>query len=412
MPVRTMVFRVAILVCVFLGLLGILGRASPASAQTQTAVEYYYADWNFYFVTAFPDEIAALDGGAFGGAWKRTGQTFDVWPDLTGDAVPTCRFFSVVFAPRSSHFYTPYADECASLKAGTAWQFEAIAFYVLLPDADGHCPPGTAILYRLYNNGMGGAPNHRFTTSAATFNEMQSAGWIFEGDGRTGAFACVPAGPVVPSPIAGFWGGTTGTGLMVYGIVLDDGSFYFLYIAPDSSSLKLVQGTSTAANGAFQSNFAKSFEFSAVGLDANNAAMAGSYAAQSALSGTVTLGESSDTFSTTYDNSYEQPASLPAAAGTYSGIVASTAGLQPIVLSLGTTGAISGFGAGCLFSGTVAPHGAVNVLDISISYSGATCSLGAQTVTGIAGYDDADRGIIVMAVDATRTAAFLFVGAK
>src|SRR6516164_425430 len=88
-----------------------LAFAGWATAQTQTAVEYYYADWNFYFVTAFPDEIAALDGGAFGGAWKRTGQTFDVWPDLTGDAVPTCRFFSVVFAPRSSHFYTPYADE-------------------------------------------------------------------------------------------------------------------------------------------------------------------------------------------------------------------------------------------------------------------------------------------------------------
>ncbi|HET7200265.1 MAG TPA: hypothetical protein VFI80_05565, partial [Burkholderiales bacterium] len=43
---------------------------------TTAAVEYYYSDWNFYFETAFPDEIAALDGGAFGGAWKRTGQTF------------------------------------------------------------------------------------------------------------------------------------------------------------------------------------------------------------------------------------------------------------------------------------------------------------------------------------------------
>src|SRR5262249_20377698 len=50
----------------------------PANATAQ-AVEYYYADWNYYFVTAFPDEIASLDAGAFNGNWKRTGQSFKVW---------------------------------------------------------------------------------------------------------------------------------------------------------------------------------------------------------------------------------------------------------------------------------------------------------------------------------------------
>src|SRR5262249_1665052 len=154
--------------------------------------EYYYAEWNFYFVTSDPSEIAALDGGAFGGLWKRTGQTFSVWTGPANGALPTCRFFSVIFDPRSSHFYTPNAAECASLKAGNAWQYEGIAFYLLLPDANGNCPAGTTILYRLYNNGMGGAPNHRFTIRLAIFNQMRAAGWIVEGDGRTGAFACVP----------------------------------------------------------------------------------------------------------------------------------------------------------------------------------------------------------------------------
>jgi uncharacterized protein (TIGR03437 family) len=162
----------------------------PAIAQ---AVEYYFADWNFYFETAFPDEIAALDGGAFGGAWKRTGQTFDVWPSaLNPSAVPTCRFFSTIFAPKSSHFYTPFADECAGLRAGVAWQYEGIAFYVALADANGNCASGTIPLYRLYNNGMGGAPNHRYTTSLDIFNQMLSAGWLFEGNGITKVFACVP----------------------------------------------------------------------------------------------------------------------------------------------------------------------------------------------------------------------------
>jgi hypothetical protein len=165
---------------------------APVSDANATAVEYQYPAWNFYFVTASPEEILALDGGAFGGAWKRTGQSFDVWTDPTAGAFPTCRFFSTTFAPKSSHFYTPYPAECASLQAGTAWQFEGIAFYVQLPDADGLCPAGSIPLYRLFNNGMGGAPNHRYTTSIAIFGQMLAAGWSYEGNGTTQVFACVP----------------------------------------------------------------------------------------------------------------------------------------------------------------------------------------------------------------------------
>src|SRR3954451_16025760 len=97
-------------------ILGLFGIVKPAAAQTQTAVEYYYQAWDYYFVTSFPDEIAILDGGAFGGVWKRTGQTFDVWSGATTDHLPACRFFSTAFAPKSSHFYTPFASECDGLK--------------------------------------------------------------------------------------------------------------------------------------------------------------------------------------------------------------------------------------------------------------------------------------------------------
>jgi hypothetical protein len=169
----------------------VLSGAPSPPAGTAVAVEYYYADWNFYFETSFANEIAALDGGAFGGAWKRTGETFAVWPAPTGSAMATCRFFSN-FDPKSSHFYTPFANECASLKAGTVWQFEGIAFYVQLPDDGGACPSGTIPLYRAYNNGMGGAPNHRYTTSLAILGQMLAAGWVFEGNGITKVFACVP----------------------------------------------------------------------------------------------------------------------------------------------------------------------------------------------------------------------------
>jgi len=36
---------------------------------------------------------------------------------------------------------------------------------------------GTQPLYRIYNDGMGAAPNHRYTTDAGVFAEMQEDGW-------------------------------------------------------------------------------------------------------------------------------------------------------------------------------------------------------------------------------------------
>jgi hypothetical protein len=54
------------------------------------------------------------------------------------------------------------------------------------------CPAGTIPLYRAYDNGMGGAPNHRYTTSLTILNQMIAAGWTFEGNGNTMVFACVP----------------------------------------------------------------------------------------------------------------------------------------------------------------------------------------------------------------------------
>lgn len=164
----------------------------PPPPATSIAVEYYYADWDYYFVTAFADEVAVLDGGAFGGVWKRTGETFKVWPASNASSSATCRFFSTSFSPKSSHFYTPFAAECESVKTSRDWQYESIAFHVAQAGADGTCPSDTVALYRLYNNGKGGAPNHRYTTSRGVFDTMTAAGWVFEGHGVTQVFACLP----------------------------------------------------------------------------------------------------------------------------------------------------------------------------------------------------------------------------
>jgi hypothetical protein len=164
---------------------------SLAVAATSTAVEYFHAGYGHYVVTASPQEIAALDAGAPSG-WRRTGQSFDVLPTDTAGSVNVCRFWSgQTFAARSSHFYTPFAWECAIVKGNRQWQFEGEVFAMTLPDAASHCGATTTALYRLYNNGAGGAPNHRYTTNLMTRSQMLAQGWTAEGSG-IGVIGCVP----------------------------------------------------------------------------------------------------------------------------------------------------------------------------------------------------------------------------
>ncbi|MFO1281353.1 MAG: hypothetical protein U1F51_02630 [Burkholderiales bacterium] len=160
---------------------GVAIEGDVASPAPMEVVEYFHAGFGHYFMTAFPTEIALLDGGGFGGAFVRTGASFKVYDGPANGGVPVCRFFTVSFAPKSSHFYTEHAGECFDLKHNPDWQYEAVAFFAPLPTA-GVCPGGTTPVYRIYNNGIGGAPNHRFTTSAGVYANFTGAlGWIGEG---------------------------------------------------------------------------------------------------------------------------------------------------------------------------------------------------------------------------------------
>lgn len=158
--------------------------------DTGEAIGYYHAQFDHYFFTANVDEIQKLDNGTFQG-WARTGRIFGVWTEDIGGVAEVCRFFSTSFGLKSSHFYTPFPDECAIVKTNPNWQYEGIVAYLALPDGNGSCPTGVP-LYRLYNNGMGGAPNHRYTTSLAGRSDMIAAGWIPEGYGPVGVVGCVP----------------------------------------------------------------------------------------------------------------------------------------------------------------------------------------------------------------------------
>lgn len=154
----------------------------PAGPTPVVAVEYRHVAFNHYFVTAMAEEIGNLDSGVFAG-WVRTGQHFNVYPSATPGSAPVCRFFTVAFPPASSHFYVSRGLGCEGTMADENWIYEGDVFHVALPDASGTCPVDAMPVHRLYNNGQGGAPNHRFTTSEATRREMLAQGYIAEGSG-------------------------------------------------------------------------------------------------------------------------------------------------------------------------------------------------------------------------------------
>jgi len=167
------------------------------SAGGLNVIEYYHAGFDHYFITPVAAEIALLDARAppFQ-EWSRTGFSFNAYA-LAGapaEAVAICRFFNDHFAPKSSHFYAPLGFGCeATLAQFPDWKLEDDKlFKVMLPDAAvGSCPARTIRVFRLYNNGMGNAPNHRFVTSTAERQNMINQGWTPEGAG-IGVAMCVP----------------------------------------------------------------------------------------------------------------------------------------------------------------------------------------------------------------------------
>jgi acid phosphatase type 7 len=169
--------------------------ACAGSCAAAVAVEYFHAGYGHYFATATAPEIAALDSGALSG-WARTGESFGTFDVNTPGTANVCRFWTAqAYAPTSSHFYTPLATECATVKGNPNWVYEGLVFAFAPSDADGACTAGTIPLYRLYNDGRGGAPNHRYTTKPAIRAQMTAQGWIPEGAG-TGVIGCVPVTPL------------------------------------------------------------------------------------------------------------------------------------------------------------------------------------------------------------------------
>ena len=162
-------------------------------SATPAAIEFHHAGFDHYFVTTVFAEISSLDSGALGG-WARTGQTFKVFQVNCAGLVRRLSLLQrCVRAEELAFLHAVRRPSATSVKADPSWQFEGEVFALTSPDGAGNCAGGTAPLFRLYNNGRSGAPNHRYTTSAADPQPDARGGMGCRRDSaRWAMIGCVP----------------------------------------------------------------------------------------------------------------------------------------------------------------------------------------------------------------------------
>ena len=165
-------------------------NALGLSANGTTLVEFRYAPLDYYFLTSRPSEIAALDAVA---GWVRTGNGFRAHaaPAIGSDGLNRYFFANVALKmSRGSHFYTSLQAEKDALfglnpmnRGAPGLPFnEGVDSFIFAPTATG-CAAGQTPVYRLFRGQtrFPDNPNHRFTTSLATYNQFVALGWDGEG---------------------------------------------------------------------------------------------------------------------------------------------------------------------------------------------------------------------------------------
>ncbi|MBM4220914.1 MAG: hypothetical protein FJ170_03085 [Gammaproteobacteria bacterium] len=222
--------------------------------------------------------------------------------------------------------------------------------------------------------------------------------------GGGGGGGSAPAGTA-----EGFWEGTTGNGRTVWGVVLQDGTSWFIYsgIGNDNVIAGVIQGSSTSIDGNYSSSNARDFNLEGWGV--LDGTISGNYAQMQTLDGSATSSAGSTIFNLDYDNDYDLTPSLVMIAGTYVGEDFATK--DPATVTIAADGSMTSISTGgCQATGTVTPNPNGNIYDVVVTFLGGTCANGTSTVTGVLVGDG--TGLVSAALNVSRTNGFLYLGTR
>ena len=220
------------------------------------------------------------------------------------------------------------------------------------------------------------------------------------------------ASPPAPPPAVtaeGFWEGPASTGVSVALAVLETGETWGVYTS-NGSIVGALFGNTTSS-GTTLSGSGKDFNIPS--RTVGSGTYSGTFVAKSSINVATSTGS---TFSGTYKTAYDQPASLAAVAGTFSGQgVSGTSPVQTVSVTISPSGSITvPASSGCSAAGTATPRpSGKNIFDVALTFTGSTCALGnGASTTGIAYYDATTRRVIAMAMNAAKSDGFIYVGQK
>jgi hypothetical protein len=217
----------------------------------------------------------------------------------------------------------------------------------------------------------------------------------------------------VSSPVTdaqGFYNGITSKNQKISALILDDGSFYGLYVNP--SSLGVVVGNVKASDGKLSSS--DIIDYDLTNAETHKTTISATYAPKGWLNGTLSYpgaNGNSVTFTTDYDTGYEKTPTLAAIAGTYGD---TSKGLNTgsfTGVSITTDGYIAFDSGTCKAKGTIAPRTSGNVYSLTLNFDESpSCTYSGQMLSGIAGLDG---DVVIMVARASDTShPLLFLGTQ
>ncbi len=352
--------------------------AWPALPDTE-AVEYYNVGINHYFITAMASEVAIIESGGAGPGWVRTGRSFQAWlkrEEAPADAQAVCRFYSPI---ANSHFYTASAGECAGLRSeNTGWQYEGVGFYVQTPQ-EGRCAAGNVAIQRLYNSGLARAEgsNHRFVDDPALAQLMTDSGWMLEGTAfcaaakATGTNANLRGTTLDFGSLAGTWSGNGQWEVKTASAESKSPGMLELKATADGVLEGTGKGCTIAGDVETGDGFRSLFMGTATAAGCADAAFDGEYDVKLERYGRGVLkaklvresAEGRTSIEAVLHLGFEPPVGAPLrmAEGEWAGTVswsaetpeATVQANKLLELAVSSTGAVTGTGFGCTFTGAV-----------------------------------------------------------
>lgn len=216
--------------------------------------------------------------------------------------------------------------------------------------------------------------------------------------------------PVIAATAEGFWEGSASTGVAVALAVLETGETWGVYTSTNGTIVGALFGNTTSS-GTTLTGSGQDFNIPTRSVSSSN--YSGTFAAKNTINVTTSPGT---TFSGTYRPAYDLPVSLTTASGTFAGTgVSGNSAVQPIGIAISPSGIITVPGTqGCSASGSATPRASgKNILNVIVKFSGANCALGdGASTTGIAYYDTIAQRLLVLALNASKSDGFIYIGQK